>query len=46
MDGTLISHVEVVRSGNDAWDKLMLDQCEMGASWHEGKNYGVTYEFI
>lgn len=46
MDGPEISHVEIVRSGVEGWDRLMVEQCEMGANWYEGKNVGITYEMV
>lgn len=46
MDGPEISHVEVVRSGVEGWDKLIVEQCEMGANWYEGQNVGITYELV
>jgi hypothetical protein len=46
MTGPQINHVVIVHSGNRLWDQEMIDQCEIGAYWHEGKNIGLTYEVV
>ena len=46
MEGPQIDHVEIVRSSDDEWNQRMIEQCEIGACWHEGENLGVTYEII
>ncbi len=46
MEGPQIHHVQIVRSSDVAWNQMMVDQCEIGAWWDEGKNLGLTYEFI
>lgn len=46
MEGPQIDHVQIVRSGVEAWDAAMVEQCEIGANWHDGENLGITYEFI
>lgn len=44
MTGPQIDHVIIVRSGDEEWDKKMVEQCEIGAYWDDGKNLGLTYE--
>lgn len=44
MGGPQIHHVKIIESGDDEWNRRMVDQCEIGAWWDEGKNLGLTYE--
>jgi hypothetical protein len=44
LSGPHIDHVIIVRSGDAEWDQKMIEQCEIGAYWDEGKNLGLTYE--
>lgn len=46
MSGPKVNHVEIVESDDKKWNQRMVDQCEIAAYWHEGKNVGLTYEFV
>lgn len=46
MSGPQIDHVEIVKSDDTEWNQRMIDQCEIGAYWHEGENVGLTYELV
>lgn len=46
MDGPVIDHVEIVASEDNEWNETIKQQCERGAYWENGQNYGVTYEFV
>lgn len=46
MDGPQIHHVQIVKSNDNEWNQQMIDQCEIGAYWHEGKNLGISYELL
>lgn len=43
MSGPEINHVTIVKSEDDEWNAAMVAQCEFGAAWHNGINYGMTY---
>jgi hypothetical protein len=46
MGGIVLNHIQIVTSDDLSWNQLMLSQCELGADWYEGTNYGITYEFL